>query len=248
MENRPRLLATIELPDGRRYRTDIKQGLLVSFGAEFSLRTNHFDRRQIRIVVEHDRAGTNQTVGTVNIPLGQIISGEYDVDELKRQAPAITGTQFVASPDADDLDGDFSNLTPDDGAENQAKLRPHPASGKKRVQLSSVDTVIATSDNSGDGGDGPDPFLVVRQSGNEVIVSPTKHGAIASWTFARTFLFLDPQETLTIDLIDQDFGDNQTIGHWTMTGAQLLESDGQLATPRGTTLRMHFAEGHDDPE
>jgi tetratricopeptide (TPR) repeat protein len=110
-ENRPNLVATVTLPDGRQFATAAVKALRARFDASVVVATNALDDRPVAIRIAHaDERGTIE-VGAVTIPMAELLNGaelrlsDRSVIELKVLAErtgqpdgAVQGFGLVAPP------------------------------------------------------------------------------------------------------------------------------------------------------
>jgi len=246
-ENRPGLIAFIDLPDGRRLKTEKVKGIYVIFGAEFSLYANNYDTRAIRISVYHERSGGNDSVAVANVPLGAIVAGRIDAAAIRGDAQALQQVVFTVDPVDGWQDGSVGRVKIQDQGENRASARSIAGRGLQRVQLLSASLVLPSEGGDGDGSS-PDPYVEVYQGSKQVLKTSTAQDTRSTeWSFKTTDLFLDPNEQLVVKLTDSDFASDDQIATWVVPARDVLSGQAQLTTVRGTVLRFRTSRRNDRP-
>lgn len=235
-ENRPSLVTFIELPDGRRLKTQTVKGIFVIYGAELVLYTNKYDSRAVRLAVFHERSGGNESVAVANVPLGQIVSGKIDKTSIRGEAQALQQVVFSVDPAEAWEDGGVANVELQDQQENRASARSLPARSSSRVQLASASLSMPTDGRDGHGGN-PDPYFEIAQGRRQIFKSVTmQNSRSAGWSFTSTDLFLDSGEEIAIKLKDADVVSDDSIASWTVSARELLAGRVALTTAKGTSL------------
>ncbi len=246
-ENRPTLVATIDLPDGRQLKTRGEKGLYVVYGAELYVKTNQFDRRAVRISVHHKRSGGDESVAVANVPLGEIVAGKINGEALKSNAQALQQVIFAVAPAQAWQDGAFARAELQDQNDNRASARLTPRSGAVRVQLVSAQVTLA---EGGDGdGSAPDPFFVIVHGNQQIFKSSTiQDNRNGRWAFSSSDLYLDPSDELQVKLTDADFAEDDQIATWTVPARTILKGNVTLTTPKGTAFSLVLQIRNDRPQ
>lgn len=246
-ENRPGLVTFIDLPDGRRVKTQTVKGIYVIYGAEFYVYANKLDTRTVRLAVFHDRSGGNESVAVANVPLGQIVSGTIDATAIQGEAQALQQVVFAVDPAEPWQDGGLTSLEVQDQKENRASARSTPTRAASRVQLLSASLVMPTEGGDGDGSN-PDPYFEIFQGAKQIVKSTTAQDTrSADWSYAMTDLFLDQNDELTVKLTDADFASDDQIATWTVAPREFLNGQVQLTTAHGTSFALRTAVRADRP-
>jgi tetratricopeptide (TPR) repeat protein len=73
-ENRPNLVATITLPDGRRFATPARAAVNARLDSSVVVTTNHHDDRPVSIVVTHVDASGSVEIGAVTFRLSELLA------------------------------------------------------------------------------------------------------------------------------------------------------------------------------
>ncbi|HET7754050.1 MAG TPA: hypothetical protein VFK85_09075 [Anaeromyxobacteraceae bacterium] len=73
-ENRPTLVARVDAPGVPGLATPPRRALHATLDATVTVLANHYDERPLSIRVVHDAGGVAQDVGTVAVPLGELVS------------------------------------------------------------------------------------------------------------------------------------------------------------------------------
>lgn len=245
-ENRPTLVAFIDLPDGRTLRSGKQKGIYVIYGAEFAIYTNKLDARTIRLSVFNERSGGNDSVAVANVPLGQIVSGKIEASSIQGEVSALQQVVFVAEPADSWRDGSYTNMTPQDQLENVAPARSLPTQTTSRVQLKTIS--LSMPSDGGDGAGPPDPYIEVLQAGKVVFMSATKQDTRSTeWSLGMTELNVAPNEQLRVRLIDDDVAADDEIATWDVPARDFLRGQVRLSTQNGTSLVLSTATRSDRP-
>lgn len=246
-ENLPVLRVWFELPDGRRYATSSQKGLLVQPGAEFVVRSNALDTRQVVVHVQKVD-GTDEVVAQFRVSLGELVAGHVRED-LGRLAPALVGVAFWTQPADEELVGGVVNLEAQDGHENLARRRSAPARGRVRYRLTRLTTTLTKDDIGDDFAGPPDPFVRVFQDRINVFESKTASDTrTATWALATTELFVAPNEILEVRVIDADPVESDTAFSGTVTGAMLEMGRVQVTGRGGSTLVLEAVRVNEVPQ
>lgn len=246
-ENRPALVVFMDLPDGRRLKTQKVKGIYVIYGAELFVYTNKLDNRTLRLTVIHERSGGDESVAVANLPLGQIVSGKIDTEAIRGSAQALQQVVFSADPAEVWQDGAIGNAELQDQQENRASARSTPTRSASRARLLTASLSMPVDGSDGVGGR-PDPFFEIYQGRKQVFKSTTMQDTrTADWSFSSTDLYLDPNEEVIVKLTDADLASNDQIATWTVSAREFLAGQARLTTPRGTTLILGCALRADRP-
>lgn len=234
---RPNLVVDVTLPDGRVLRSSPKNDVWATFDAWFVVNSNQLDTRPVLVRVKHvEKNGTEKDLGTVNVPLGTLVSG---------LAPPPTGPIIwmdfmtdVPQTIADGAFGGFASMVP--GRANEATDGSSPSSAAAvGWRLARVEASVRGTDVKGGS---PDLRVEIEQSGRLVYRSPEiKGSADGSWAPENVYIFAAPQEQLIVRLLDADpSGGNPMVigGAVPAPGDRLptLESK----TPQGSLARLVF--------
>lgn len=239
---RPNLVVDVTLPDGRVLRTSPKNDVWATFDAWFVVNSNQVDQRPLLVRVKHmEKNGTEKDLGTVNVPLGTLVSA---------QAPPPTGpiiwTDFmvdVPGTVADGAFGGFASMVP--GRANEATDGSSPSSAAAvGWRLARVEAAVRGTDwVNEDNKDGqPDLKVELEQSGRVIYRSPEiKDSADGSWAPENVYLFAAPQERMIVRLYDVDpSGGNDLV----YGGAAAVPADRlatvEVKTAQGSLARLVF--------
>ncbi len=246
-ENLPVLRVRFELPDGRTYATRSQKGLLILPEAEFVVRSNALDTRQVVVTVE-TVDGTEKFVGQFRVSLGELVAGQVRAD-LGQLAPSLVAVAFWTEPADEALVGSVANLESEDRHENLARRRSEPAPGRVRYRLTRLSTVLTKADIGDDFAGPPDPFVRVFQGGVNVFESKTASDTrAATWTPSTTELFVAHDEVLEVHVIDADPSEHDTAFSGSVTGAMLGMGRVQVTGRGGSTLAIEAQRVVDGPQ
>ena len=236
-ENQPTLVVTIGLPDGRAVQTPPRRGAYAVLEGSFVVATNAYDDRALELRVVHDDgAGRPLDVGTVQLRIAELVAK----GELSLSAGSVTELLVEADP-ADRPDGAFAGLVPiPDGASNLAPAWSSPTPASRGFRVVSIDASVAAGDYPVDPRRGvPELTVEIAQRGAVVFRAPlARDRAAARWTPAAAYLFVEPQEALTVRLLAGDRGRAEPVLAQEVPGRALDTGLVALATPRGSTVRL----------
>jgi hypothetical protein len=251
VENRPTLYVEVALPDNRRLATTQNQkGLLVSFGASFSLLTNKLDRRNVIFTIRQKRDGGDLLVAEIAVPLGALVDNPANVAiSPTPEMAALLAMEIQVAAAAPEDDGAVEKMRPLNLAENQAPTRSAPSRGATRVRLERARALLPNEEGDFMGSP-PDPFLRLTQNGVLVVQTPTHaNDRNSEWTFATTDLFVSNSDQFVLTLLDDNDTSNTTLASWPITGAEMLNhAIVAREKPNGTKAALAIGEWGGAPE
>lgn len=234
---KPNLVVDVTLPDGRVLRTAPKNDTWATFDGWFVVDSNHLDTRPLLVHVKHlDKNGSVKDIGTVNIPLGALVTGAG----APPTGPILWVDMMVDRPGtvADGAFGGFASMVP--GRANEATDGSSPSSAAAiGWRLARVDASVRGTDVKGGS---PDLRVEIEQSGRLVYRSPEiKGSADGSWAPENVYVFAAPQEQLIVRLLDADpAGGNPVVygGGLAAPSDRLMTIEAK--TPQGSLARLVF--------
>jgi hypothetical protein len=239
-DNRPTMSIEVTLPDGRRLATPAHKTLYWNPASTLVVATNSFDRRQLFVrVVHREPNGAEEGIGTVEIPLGMLVSQR----RIELRDASIASLEVVAE-ESSGIDGSFSQeLIPARDASNLSNTLSVPTSGSRGFKLVRVEGRIVppdyTNDLALDGG--PDPYVELRQGGRIVYLSSVvKDQYDGSWIPERTFVFARPDEYVTVRLLDKDPDKSDDVIAANLALDQIASGQVLLTTQAGSYVRLMF--------
>ena len=251
VENRPTLYVEVTLPDKRRFATTQNQkGLLVSFGAVFSLLTNKLDRRNVIFTIRQKRDSGDPLVAEIAVPLGALVDNPANVAiSPTPEMAALLAMEIQVAAAAPEDDGAVEKMRPLNLAENQAPTRSTASRGATRIRLERAKALLP-NEESDFMGSPPDPFLRLTQNGVLVVQTPTHaNDRNSEWTFATTDLFVSNSDQFVLTLLDDNDTSNTTLASWPITGAEILSQAIVVREkPNGTKAALAIGEWGGAPE
>jgi hypothetical protein len=204
----------------------------------FVVATNGYDDRALALRVVHDDgAGRPLDVGVVELRMADLVAK----GELSLSAGSVAELLVEADP-ADRPDGAYAGLQPiPDGASNLAPAWSSPTPVSRAFRIVSVDASAVVGDCSVKRAEGRAPhlFVEIEQRGAVVYRTPVAPDrSVARWTPAAAYLFVEPEETLTVRLGSADPDGSHAVLVQQVPGRALDAGAVALATPRGSTVRL----------
>jgi tetratricopeptide (TPR) repeat protein len=235
-QNQPTLVLAIALPDGRAVQTAPRRGVYARLDGSFVITANAYDDRAISIRVVHDEgSGRPMDVGMVSFRIADLVaSGELGLADA-------SVTELRVEADPDDLpEGTVAGLAPIPDAANLAAAWSMPTAASQGYRLVSLDATAGSADlkrTPADGG--PDLYVEIEQRGTVVYQSPVMAGrSTASLRPPAVYLFVAPDEAITVRVWDRRRGGTDLVVEGKVTGRALERGGLDVTTPRGSALRM----------
>ncbi len=237
-ENQPTLVVAVGLPDGRALQSSPRRGAYAMLDGSFVVATNAYDDRALSIRVVHDDgAGRPVDVGVVDVRVAELVSR----GELALSGASIAELLVEAGP-ADRPEGAYSGMAPiPDAASNVAPAWSSPTPASRGYRILALDASASPADAAVAPGQPPAELLVeIEQRGAVVYRAPAARGPTsARWTPAAAYLFVEPQEVVTVRLVRVDpRGGARPVLAQPVAGRALEAGVVDLATPNHSTVRL----------
>jgi hypothetical protein len=238
-ENLPSLIITVVLPDGRALQTAPRIGVHAALDGSFVVASNGYDDRAVSVRVVHDAgSGRPLEVGTVSVPLGDLVTNR----EIAVADGSVSELRLEADP-ADLPEGTYSGLTPLPGDGNLAPAWSMPRGAARGFRLAAIDAAPSPADLPPVAGQpAPELTVEVEQRGAVVFRSAPQSPRASPVTFrpGSTYLFVAPDETVTIRLWARTSAGTAAILSAPVNGRALERGTVDLASPKGSTLRLRL--------
>jgi tetratricopeptide (TPR) repeat protein len=247
VENQPTLVMDITLPDGRRFVTPAHRGLYWNPPAQVTVATNAYDQRPLVFRVVHRAPnGSEQSVGVVQVPLSELAKSQ----QVVLRGASIAQLELTANPGTAAEGSVSQDLKPAQDATNVAPSFSTPSSGATGFRLTRVAAQLMPLDYQDEGTlDGPpEPFAEVIQGGRVVYKSSTEQNKFeAAWVPERTFLFVRPDEAVSVRVWDKDVSDDDLVFSYDFTVRELSKGTVEARTQRGSFVRLSFEPRRGEP-
>jgi tetratricopeptide (TPR) repeat protein len=245
-ENRPNLFVIADLPDGRRIATAPRPTLHARLDASFVVSTNAYDERTVTFHVAHREGAGFVELGAVQVRIADLVENG---DATLADGSIV---QLRLDLDATRLpDGSFVGFQPVPDATNVAVAWSVPGPSTRAFRLVGIDAAVQPTDyvNEGAADGPPDLYVEIEQRGAIVYRSPVlADRATGSWTPGAAYLFVTPDEQVTVRLWDDDGADAaDAVVALAVQGRALDAGAVELRSPRGSQLRVRVEPRNDGP-
>jgi tetratricopeptide (TPR) repeat protein len=239
VENRPSLLVMVDLPDGRRVATPARQAIHARLDASFVVATNAYDDRTLTFRVAHRDGPRLVELGAMSLPIAALVE--------RGDAALADGSVVELRLDLDATrlpEGAFVGFEPVPDPTNAATAWSVPGPATRAFRIVAVDATAQALDlptrTPADGP--PDLYVEILQRGAVVYRSPIlAKRAAASWSPAAAYLFVAPDEQLTIRLWDQRAsGQPEAVITQAVPGRTLESGAIDAQSPRGSRVRVRL--------
>ena len=209
-ENTPTLVIEVELPDGRKLRTNPRKGILANFDASFAITTNRIDERKLIFRVFH------QVSGQAPVDVGSIAMSAKDLLDQPRLPPHGSLLQLALAVEPGDpyADGQTAGLSPVASKNNRASAVSAPRSPNAvGYRVKEIKVRVAAQDTPEEALEGsPDPMVEIIQDGAVIYRSPVAQDqGSATWYPEDLFIFLEPNRRAAVRLYDEDISDHDIV-------------------------------------
>ncbi len=236
---RPNVRIIVGLPDGRQLVSGIDKTFFKTVEASLVVNTNSYDSRFVSVTAFHEVGKKRETMGTVQVPLGDIVSGN-PIQLPRNGQSGLLHVQFRVAPGANTV-GTTVGWAANNNSQNRLRKVVQPPPGGTPFRLLQTHIILAKKHDN-------DPYFQIRQGGDAIFRS-THHDNDRDTTWTPNWVFFVKHgEPIVVEVWDDDsLSGNDQLLKAELDYSQIATGKALVNFKDGSRLELSFARVESGP-